>query len=214
MDLSNETYKKGNVELLNMFISKCFDRNTATRLIAEISDLNQPILDLNGYSSTYLYEAQTYNNVEAVRFLLENGADPNLDIPELISDCAITDLHFLWEEMHEEVSQRLEIAKLFFDFGGDPNLMYDGETLYDHVIWEVFNDDISPHDWEYIKSFLVILIAYGGGGGKSRYGKPVLSEPIDKARISEYDLLLFPCADGYHLEGHLFNPDGIDIGAI
>jgi hypothetical protein len=214
MDVPKETYEKGNAELLHMFKSKCFDRNTASRLLAEIPDLNQPILDLNGYSSTYLYEAQTFNNVEAVRLLLENGADPNLDIPELISDCALTDLHFLWEEISKEASQRLEIAKLFFEFGGDPNLWYDGETLYDHVLWEVFNDSITPHSWEYIERFFIILIAYGGGGGNSRYPKPSLSEPIDKTRINEYDLLLVTCEDGYHLEGHIFNPDGIDIGTV
>ena len=212
--MEKEMYEKGNAELLTMFKSKTFEPQNAIRIVAEVSDLNQPILDLDGYSTTYLYEAQAYNNVEAVRFLLENGADPNLCIPELINDCALNDLHFLWDEMQEEVSQRLEIAKLFFAFGADPNLWYEHETLYDHVLWEVFNEFITPHDWEYIKSFFILLIAYGGGGGKSNYPKPSLTETVDKNCINEYDLLLFKCEDGYHLEGHLFNPNGLDIGVV
>ena len=78
--MEKEMYEKGNAELLTMFKSKTFEPQNAIRIVAEVSDLNQPILDLDGYSTTYLYEAQAYNNVEAVRFLLENGADPNLCI--------------------------------------------------------------------------------------------------------------------------------------
>lgn len=213
MNHVDKTYMPGNTTLLKMFREPKFDKEAASRIIANIPDLNAPILDLDGYSSTYLFEAQSSNNVDAVRFLLENGADPNLDIPELFSCCALVDLHFLWDEMQEQRSQRLEIAKLFFDFGGDPNLWYDGETLYDHVLWEVFNDEYTPHKWEYICSFFKILIAYGGGGGRS-YPKPKLTEPIDKNRIDEYDFKLLLCDDGYHCEGHLFNPDGVDIGRV
>ena len=195
-----------------MFNSQVFDKEAAAHLLAEIPDLDGPILDLNGYPSTYLFEAQSCNNMEAVRFLLENGVSPNLANDDGIY--ALNDLRLLWEETQEYRSKRLEIAKLFFDFGGDPNLWYDGETLYDHVVWEVFNDDYSPHDWEYICSFFKLLIAYGGGGGKSSYPKPELTEPIDKSRINEYAFKLFLCDDGYHLDGHLFNPEGIDIGTV
>ena len=121
MDTEKEIYPAGNVELLSMFESKTFDTTRASQLLSEIADLNSPISDLKGYSTTYLYEAETYNNVEAVRFLLENGANPNLDYIELINGCALTDLHFLWEEMTEEAEQRLSIAKLFFDFASSSN---------------------------------------------------------------------------------------------
>ena len=214
MAISNEKYLPGNTELLTMFESKTFDREKAARILAEIPDLNQPILDSGSYSTTYLYEAETYNNVEAVHFLLENGADPNYCNLDILNSCALDDLHFLWEEMQEEAAQRLKIAKMFFEFGGDPNLLYDGETLYDHVLWEVFNDSYTPHDWEYIRSFFKILVAYGGGGGKSYNSRPKLSEPIDKSRIDEYEFALFQCEDGYHLEGHMINPDGVDIGIV
>jgi hypothetical protein len=209
-----EPYSKGNPKLLTMFKSKGFDYAVAREIIADISDLNEPILDLNGYSTTYLYEAEQYNNIEAVRFLLENGADPNLDIPALINDCPLNDLHFLWEEMQDEEQQRLDIVRLFFEFGANPDKLYEVETLYDHVLWEVFNDSITPHEWGYIKKFFLILIAYGGGKEPSRYGLPKLTEPIDKDHIFEYDFILVKCEDGYHLEGHVIAPDGKDIGIV
>lgn len=214
MGTSKDGYLPGNTELLTMFKSKSFDKATATRLLTEIPDLNQPISNLDGYASTYLFEAQTYNNVDAVRFLLENGADPNYCNLDLIDGCALDDLHFLWEEMQEEAAQRLEIAKLFFEYGADPDLWYETETLYDHVLWEVFNDSMTPHDWDYLHRFFILLVAYGGGAGKSNYMGAQLSEPIDKSRIDEYDLRLFRYEDGYHLEGHIFNPDGVDIGIV
>ena len=214
MEYREEIYAPGNVELLKSFNAPQFDKAAALRILTEIPNLNQPILNLGGFSSTYLFEAQTRNNVEAVRLLLENGADPNLYIPNITNDCALTDLHFLWDEMESDVPKRLEVAKLFFDFGGDPNLDYDGESLYDHVLWEIFNDEHTPHDWKYLCSFFKILIAYGGGGGRSHCPKPKLTEPIDKNRIDEYDFHLFRCEDGYHLEGHIFNPDNVDIGIV
>ena len=130
MPTSHPAYPQGDIELLQMFKSKQFDKTTALRALERIPDLNQPILDLNGYSSTYLFEAETYNNVEAVRFLLEQGADPNFCDMDYLGCCPLYDLHFLWEEMGDEISQRLDIARLFFVFGGNPNLRYDVETLY------------------------------------------------------------------------------------
>ena len=213
MNINEKTYPQGNMELLTMFKNKTFDKELALRCLQMITDINQPILDWNGYSTTYLFEAESHNNVEAVRFLLENGADPNFCYQDLISDCALSDLHFLYEEMVEESTQRLKIAKLFFEFGANPDIDYDFESLYDHVFWEVFNDD-TPHERDYLRKFLLLMIAYGGGKGISRYPQAKFSEPIDTTRINEYELQLHLCEDGYHLEGHVINTDGIDIGSF
>ena len=200
-----------NYGLLSMIHSKNFDCAAAERILEEISDLNQPVLYLGEFPTNYLFEAQNFNNVEAVRFLLEHGADPNLcHHLGFCSDCALYDLHIKWIETPEEVPKRLEIAKLFFEFGGNPNIQVDGETLYDHVVGEVFCDDV-PHDREYLYSFFKLLLAYGGGGGKSDSLKPQFTEAIDRDRIAEYTLKFVTREDGY-VVGHLINPDGIDIG--
>ena len=66
--MMEEHYIKGNIDLLTMIESKAFDQAKALHIIEDISDLNQPILNLDGYSTTYLFEAQESNNVEAVPF--------------------------------------------------------------------------------------------------------------------------------------------------
>ena len=166
------------------------------------------------YSTTYLFEAETYNNVEAVRFLLENGANPNLDIPDIFSGCALHDLHFLWQEMVGEEEKRLEIAKLFYEFGGDPNLPYEMETLFGHVLYEVFDDSNEVHNWEYLKKFFVISLAYGGYKNTNLKEPIHLLEPIDIACVDEYDFKLVKCKDRCNIEGHLLNPDGMVIAVI
>ena len=212
MNERKKQYPHGDRGLLEMFKSKTFDRKEASEILERISDINQPILDADGYSSTYLFEAETCNNVEAVRFLLENGADPNYCNRDLLNSCALYDLHFLWEEMADEAAQRLEIAKLFFTFGADPNLWVDGEILYDHVAWEVSYGDI-PHDRDYLCDLLKLLVAYGGGGGNSNYPKPEFTETIDIDRIDDYKIKLFTY-DRYHFDAHMIDPDGKDIGEI
>lgn len=206
--MEEKIYRQGNKGLLTMIAGEVFDRERATQILKEIPDLNEPILDLGGYPSTYLFEAQSCNHVEAVKFLLEKGADPNYCNLQLgYCCCALDDLHFLWEEMSDQVEERLEIARLFFEYGGDPNLYIELESLYDHVRWEVFNEDV-PHDRAYLHRFFLLLLAYGGGKNRQ------FSQAIDRSRIDEYRLKLFLCEDGYHLEGHLFDPGGNDIGTV
>ena len=50
--MSCEKYEKGNDALLLMFKSKSFDRALASRIIANIPDINEPILNLDGHATT------------------------------------------------------------------------------------------------------------------------------------------------------------------
>ena len=147
------------------------------------------------------------NDYSAAKFLLDHGADPNLISDQY--DCPFWNLQYIDED--QNIKTRIDIAKLFLDHGADPNLKCDGETLYDYVLFKIFNEMSDPN-WEYLLEFYKLLIAYGGGGFSCP--KPVLSEPIDKTRVNEYDICFFPCADGYHLEGYIFDPDGKDIGKV
>ena len=209
---SNKIYKPGNWELLTMIAGKSFDTKRASELIRDIPDIDQPIIDLDGYSTTYLFRAQESNNLEAVRFLLTHGADPNFNDPDLFDNCALWDLCFPAED-EKDAPVRYEIAKLFFEYGADPDMLLEGESLYDHVLYEVYNE-MGSSSWLYTCDFYKLLIAWNDGKKHKMYPKPVLTKQIDKCRIDEYEIRLFLCDDGYHIEGHMFDPEGNDIGVL
>lgn len=207
----DNVYISGNKLLLRLLQKKPFPKQTAKWLLRRIPDLNQPISDLNGYSTTYLYEAQNENNLEAVQLLLASGADPNYENPNLINDCALWDLQYLCKD-EDCVLPRYEIAKLFFEYGANPNLISEGECLYDWVVDAVFNE-MGEWGWQWRRDFLKLLVIYGGGGCGC-YAKPRVSVPIDKARIDEYSLQFFQGPDGYHIDGWLVDPDGNRIAQV
>jgi len=167
-------------------------------------------------TTKHLFEAEKSNNIEAVRYLLENGADPNLNIPELTNDCPLYDLHFLWQEMLNEAHQRLAITKLFFDYGTDPDLLYDGDTLYEHLFEDLFRVPlwVTSHDPEYTKQFFLLLLAYGGGSKPILYAPPFLVEPIDRNRVFSYELKITKTEDGNQERGHIIAPNGKIIGYV
>ena len=208
----DKQYPPGNPALLRLFQKIPFPRNRAKRLLQRVPDLNEPILDLNGYSTTYLYEAQSCNNLEAVRLLLENGADPNYENIDLVSDCALWDLQYTWDDNEDTSPIRLEIAKLFFEYGADPNLVSENECLYDWVVDAVFNE-IGEYGWEHRRDFLKLLVMYGGGGRNGKY-KPEFFAPVDKARIDEYFIEFSRNPDGYHIDGWLVDSHGLRIAKL
>ena len=208
----DKRYPPGNKTLLRLFQKIPFPSSRAKRLLRRVSNLDEPILDLGGFSTTYLHEAVTYNNLEAVRLLLDLGANPNYENLDLIQDCALWDLQYVWDDDGATSSVRLEIAKLFFEHGANPNLVSENEILYDWVMFEVFN---SPNEfgWEHRCDFLKLLVIYGGGGAGC-YPKPEIVAPIDKSRIDDYTLQFTQNQDGYHIDGWLVDPDGNQIAKI
>jgi len=199
----------GNAQLFHLFKDRDFDKAYALELIKSIPNLNQPILDEAGHSTTYLYEAQAQNSLEAVRLLLKNGADPNFYDPRLSCDCPLWDLQYEAAE-EQDNEARYAIAKLFFEHGADPNIECDGETLFDFVTFRVYNEDHGNR--KYLRSFYKLLILYGGGG--KEYPKPKFAEPVDLTKIDEYSVQLYLCEDGYHVQGHLADPEGRLIGDL
>lgn len=207
----DKQYPTGNPELLQLLRKVPFPKHRAKHLLQSIPDLNEPIMDLNGCSTTYLYEAQSYNNLEAVRLLLDGGADPNYENLDLVNDCALWDLQYIWND--EDGAQiRYEIAKRFFEHGANPNLISEDECLYDWVMDSVFNE-MGEYGWECRRDFLKLLVIYGGGG-KGCYPKPEISVSIDKSRIDEYSIQSARNPDGYHIDGWLVDPDGNRIAKI
>lgn len=210
-----DTYPQGDIELLTMIASGNIDLERANSIIMSISDIDAPILSLDGYSTTYLYEAQRYCSVDAVRLLLQKGADPNYCNLDLISDCALWDLQYADPETFGAgaYETKYEIAKLFFAFGANPNLLVEGETLFDFITFEVYNGDSCGRELRFLIDLYKLLILYGGGSD-SGYPKPELAEDIDMRRIDDYSVKLLPCDDGYHIMGFLLSPEGKEIGQL
>ena len=155
-----------------------------------------------------LQNAVDNNDYYAVKALLENGADPNtIDSDE---NCPFWDLQYPPDDL-QDAGTRLGIAKLFLEHGADPNLKCDLESLYDSVMYDIFNDMSDP-DWDYLLEFYKLLVAYGGGG--HGYPRPVLSETIDKARVDDYKIVFEQCEDGYHIQGYIVDPEGKEIGTL
>ncbi|MBR6209510.1 MAG: ankyrin repeat domain-containing protein [Oscillospiraceae bacterium] len=205
-------------EMIQLIKTKPFDSDHAAIVLQEISDIDQTILvGEYGYKRTLLGEAVDNNNLGAVQFLLEHGANPNYISEDF--DCPLSDLEFGYDEdIPEEDHTRYEIAKKFFEYGADPNLLLEGETIFDSVTYSIYNHGGGP-SWPYRVEFYKLLVIYGGGGhiyenGAQGYGKPEFSEPIDFSRIDEYQVCFRKHEDGYHIEGHLLNPAGKDIGIL
>lgn len=211
---NNETVKENNTKrqkqlaLLTQVKAKPFDEASASRLLDEVGGIDEPFDD-NRNPMTYLLAATEENNLRAVRFLLDHGSDPNMMIGEW-EDCPFENLQFPPDDKADN-QERLEIAKLFLEHGADPNIPIDGVALYDYVTYEAF-EHIGEYDRDYLLKFYLLLVAFGGGG--KEYPKPELAEKIDLDHIFEYDFKFFRCEDGYHLEGHIFTPDGRDIGRV
>ena len=204
-------YPTGNAEILQMIAGGSFDEILAEKLLLG-TDLNAPICDLSGNSTTYLYEAESENNLPAVAFLLAHGADPNLNDPDLICDCALWDLQYLDEGQDWET--RYEIAKLFFQYGADPNLESDGESLYDYVLFKVYNDDFDNiNDYENICHLYKLLVIFGGGRKDGVYRKPDLKN-VDPNKVDSYDVIFLPHEDGYHICGFLVDDEENTLGRL
>ena len=205
----NNTRHKKQLTLLKLMREKPFNAAAAMPILPEIGGIDEPFEGEHHYLTTFLEAATEENNSSAVKFLFEHGSDPNmLRIEDGV--CPLDDLMYPAEEKADN-QERLEIAKLFLEYGADPNIMTDGETLYDYVIYEAF-EHIGEYDRDYLLKFYLLLVAFGGGG--KEYPKPELAEKIDLDHIFEYDFKFFRCEDGYHLEGHVFTPDGRDIGRV
>ena len=162
-------------ELKELCKSKNFNKELAESLIKNIN-FNQAI---ESEETTFLYLAVTSGNIDMVKFLLDNGADPNYFTED--------DGPVLWELQHTaffemEEKQRLELVKLLLEYGADPNIVSWDEPLFDYITYKVFNEADSD-DWDYIVKFFIYLVAYGGS---TNYCRPIIYKEFDKSCMHEY----------------------------
>lgn len=206
-----EEYKKGNLTILKMINDNSFDETVADELLCGV-ELNEPIYDEHDFSTTYLYEAVVANNLQAVKYLFEHGADPNFYNPSITCDCPLWELQYIDEG--KNVKERYEIEKLFFKYGAIPNLICENEGLYDYVLFKVYNDDpVCEDDWINLLQFYLLLVLYGGGDLEHGYAKPKIDN-VDVDRVDDYHIELYRCDDGYHIGGRLIDKDGTILAEL
>ena len=135
-------------EMIQLVITRPFDSDRAAIVLKGISDVDQTLLvGEYGYKKTLLGEAVDNNNLGAVQFLLDHDANPNYIGEDF--DCPLSDLEFGYDEdTPEEDHIRYEIAKKFFEYGADPNLLLEGETIFDSVTYSIYNHGGGP-SWPY-----------------------------------------------------------------
>lgn len=203
-------------ELFKMCKDANFDKDSAIEIIRKV-DLNKDYdySKSSNLTETFLTEACTYANIEMVKLLLENGADPNYIICEdryLYQDNAFWDMQYYISDEPEEYEMGLEIAQLMLEYGASPSVTVSGEDLFSYVCDMVFNDDHSDDlQLEYRQRFFILLIAYGGS---NEYCKPQIIGEFDKTNMAQYHFDYVLCDDYYHLTGEICDKAGNVIATV
>ena len=153
---------------------------------AEKADLSKFYLNQGEICPNLLLEiAIECNNVKMVRFLLENGADPNAN--NYAGEHIFSEMIYLDYYDDEDIDRKLEMVKLMLDYGADP--CYDDgfeyENLFDSLSNRIFNSEYKLYgpEFEYFSSFLTLLIIYGA---KSYFHIPEIVEEFDKNDVFQY----------------------------
>ena len=197
-------YPRGNSEVLQMIYSGFFDSHVADKLLKDVN-LDSPICDEHGYSTTYLCEAVDYNNLPAAKYLLEHGADANFYNSDLTNDYALWGLQYLYEG--QDLQIRYEISKLFFKYGADPHIEYETESFYDYVVFKIFYDDVDEDEKQNLLNIYKIMLLYDADKFTVEHIK-YEADKIDLDRIDEYHVEILPHEDKYHIIGNVVDKAG------
>ena len=159
------------------------------------------------YRTTLLYRAVSNQNVDMMKLLLENGADPNFVDPEKEANTVMWDL--MCPGLSESESKvRLEMAQIMLEYGASPVLVDDpeGNDLLSHVFFQIWADSYNDN-WDYLCKFFILLVAYNG---ESKYCKPIIKKPFNKKKMEQYHLEAQENKESYHI----VNNRGTVIAAI
>ena len=198
-----------NQKFLFLLDEMCWDWDFDTeeaRKLAEKADVSKFYLRENYLRPLLLLEtAVEARNINMVKLLLENGADPNANNYD--GENIFSDMIYLDYYDDEEADRKLEIIKLMLDYGADP--CYDDgfeyENLFDTVACRIFNRgyEMVGSEFRYLSTFFTLLIIYGG---KSNYRTLEIVEEFDKSDVFQYH---FEYTKGYYKEnGIIKDRDG------
>ena len=112
---------------------------------------------------------------------------------------------YLWSLQYtgdypEDNGIRLQIAEQLLKNGESPTVISEGETLLDFVCYKIFNDPLDKEEWEYLRKFMVLLVAYGG---RTAYCSPQIIRDFDLDHLNKYRFDILQEADGYHLSAQI-----------
>lgn len=161
-----------------------FNKSKALELIAK-TDVNQEFersKELGfSYPTTLQAEAIDNCNIEMLKLLLDNGADPNF-IYDNTSE--LWGLQYDGGESVEKDEIRLQMAQMLLEYGANPNMNPENEPedLFQWVLFEMFE---GPYDylWKYRSRFFILLVAFGG---KTSYCIPQIVREFDKKEMKQY----------------------------
>lgn len=137
-------------------------------------------------------------NYKKILVLLRSGVDYPVVNP--LRECP-----YLWSlqytgDYSQDSEIRLQIAEQLLKNGESPVVEVEGETLLDYVCYKIFNDSMDHEELEYLRKFMVLLIAYGGC---TEYCNPQIIRPFDLDHLNKYRFAIFQQADGYHLSAQI-----------
>lgn len=137
-------------------------------------------------------------NYEKILALLIEGVDYPVVDP-------LWEWSYLWSLQYtgdypEDNEIRLQIAEQLLKNGESPIVEVEGETLLDYVCYRIFNDSMGHEELEYLRKFMILLIAYGG---HTEYCNPQIIRPFDLDHLSKYRFVVYLEPDGYHLSGQV-----------
>lgn len=112
---------------------------------------------------------------------------------------------YLWSLQYtgddpEDNRIRLQIAEQLLKNGESPTVVSEGKALLDYVCYKISNDSMDHEELEYLKKFMILLIAYGG---HTQHCNPQIIGTFDLDDLDKFKYLLFLEADGHHLSGQI-----------
>ena len=172
-------------KLEDMCYDQNFNRETAIDLIKRV-DINQEFESSAKHGGTYPTTLQSTaiknSNIEMLKLLLENGADPNQVFWDEESELWNLQYNSYLSSEIDEI--RLQMAQLLLEYGANPNMKLgnEQETLFEWVWYEVCNESYGD-SWKYISRFFILLVVYGG---KAKNWTPKILKDFDKSNMKKY----------------------------
>ena len=114
-----------------------------------------------------------------MQYLFSKGYDPNVVVDDGC-ECAMTTIRFL--SYPEGLAPKL--MRLFMENGGNPNLVVEGESVFEDVDFAVSYDEYFSRSTVYC---WLVLMAYGGRLGEEKYLPLTMHDNLDVSIFKRFE---------------------------